>query len=151
MPLERPLPVSAGDRLQVQIQAHGNSAQWQWQATAHNRENGTSAGQNGSVHTTGDGQLRSSSLYSAKIKPLRTQNGEIDLFILSLMDGTRPAAAIARQAVDRFPLHMTGIEQALERVSSLAVYYSRWEGSEQRQHTNRQSQRMVSDDVGRDS
>ena len=149
LPLERPLPVSAGDRLDAQIQANGNSAQWQWQVTPQSGANGTSSSQKliGAVQTTRAGQLQASSLYSTSAMPTRTQNGEIDLFILSLMDGSRPAEAIARQTVDRFPAHLTGVEQALERVLSLAAYYSRWEDSKQPHPTNGPTQRMVSVDV----
>jgi protein arginine N-methyltransferase 1 len=142
LPLERPLPVSAGDRLDVRIQANGNSAQWQWRVTSQSGTNGTSSSQNEFVHTTGNGQLHSSSLCSPGAMPKRTQHGEIDLFILGLMDGTRSAEVIARQTLERFPAHLASVEQALEHVSSLAAYYSRWADNEQAQPTNGQTQRI---------
>ena len=151
LPLERPLSVNAGDRLAVQIQANGNSAQWQWQVTSQSGANGTSSSQNEFVHTTGNGQLHSSSLGSPSARPKRTQNGEVDLFILGLMDGTRSADVIARQTIERFPAHLASVEQALERVSSLAAYYGRWADNEQSQPTNGQTQRIVSDHVERHS
>jgi hypothetical protein len=52
------------------------------------------------------------------------EDGEIDRFILTSMDGEQPLGEIASRASDRFPSRFPRWEDALARVGRLSQKYS---------------------------
>jgi hypothetical protein len=53
------------------------------------------------------------------------EDGEIDRFILDMMDGNKPLREIADALMESFPNHFTGWNDALGRVGELSQQYSR--------------------------
>jgi len=119
LPLERPVAVSAGDQLHVQIQSSANGARWDWRVS-----NGQMAGFEG-VQTTHLGQLLpQANQRELKGKPVRNMEGEIDLFILNMMDGSTTVEEITKRTMTRFPLQFSAFNDALVQVQQAAIYYS---------------------------
>ena len=57
--------------------------------------------------------------------PARNEDGEIDHFILTQMDGHTPLGEIARRLVEQFPSRFAGWRDALTQVGKLSHRYSR--------------------------
>jgi hypothetical protein len=57
--------------------------------------------------------------------PKITDEGEIDLFILSLMDDETPQRVIASKVTERFNSRFTRWQDALSRVGELSQKYSK--------------------------
>jgi protein arginine N-methyltransferase 1 len=126
LPLEQPLPAMPGDRLRVEIEADANSAQWAWRVSRDGRtvqETSVTGEMSYSDQTTRSGQLipRTNGRF-ADLVPARSQDADVDLFILRLMDGATPVEKVARQTAARFPAHLS-FDSALTRVHSLVEYY----------------------------
>ena len=133
LPLEQPLPVVPGDRLRVEIQADANSAQWAWRVSRDGRtlQETTVTGEMAySGQTTRSGQLlpRTSGRF-LELVPARSQDADVDLFVLRLMDGIRTVEDVAYQTVARFPAHLS-FDRALARVHNLVEYYGCRMGSD---------------------
>ena len=129
LPLVRPLPVTAGDRLRVRIQAHSNAAQWQWQVCVQHGANGNVTVWDAiqADQTTLSGQLLAPAhLRALDYTPVRTAAGEVDLFILQLMDGSRSLEQIARRTATKFHTYFSSFDHAVEHVGSVIEYYGRW-------------------------
>jgi hypothetical protein len=61
--------------------------------------------------------------------PTLTEEGQIDRFILSLMNGERSLASIAELAATRFPHRFPDGRAALTRAGLLSVTYGRRSGT----------------------
>lgn len=119
LPLERPVAVSAGDRLHVQIQSSANGARWDWQVGLSHMAGSAS------VQTTHLGQLlRQTSQSDLAGKPVRSAEGEINLFILRMMDGSTEVEEIAKRTMTRFPLQFGSFNDVVAKVQQVANYYS---------------------------
>ena len=121
-----PLPILPGDRLRVEIEADANSAQWAWRVSEGGctvQETTVSGQMPYTDQTTRSGQLlpRINGRF-VELIPARSQDADVDLFILRLMDGVTPVEGVARQTAARFPTHLS-FEGALARVHSLVEYY----------------------------
>jgi hypothetical protein len=57
--------------------------------------------------------------------PSLNEDGQIERFILSLMDGTTSLEEIARRVCDKFPARFTTWSDALTRVGELSLKFSR--------------------------
>lgn len=129
MPLERPLRVSAGDQLIVQIETSDNSAHWQWRVSVYGSD-GEQGRQRQSIQfeqTTRLGDLPlPQRMRSPDYKPCRNLEGEADLLILRLMDGTMPVVEIAQRLRSSFPGRFPSMERALAHVYDLLQDYSPW-------------------------
>ena len=126
-PVERPLRVSAGDPILVGIRAKDNAEHWEWHITVDGSSNGNfhSKGRNRFMGKTLYGRLRSPmQQHSPDYVPVRTEEAEVDLMILSLMDGIRPLNEIARQAAVSFPAYFPSFSGALEYAAQLAEDYA---------------------------
>ncbi len=123
LPLESPLEVQAGDKLDLKIHTSLNAARWQWQI-AHQ-----AAGAGGITifpqQTTRDGEL-SALAATADLAhvPSRSTAGDIDLFILERINGTLPVAEIARQTETRFSNKFASDDTLLERIYDLMSRYA---------------------------
>jgi precorrin-6B methylase 2 len=119
LPLEHPVAVSSGDQLQVQIQASANGAQWDWRVSNEDKASSRC------VQTTHSGQLLQQANQSdLNRKPVRNMNGEVDRFILQMMDGSTTVEEIIRRTMARFPLQFRSFEDTLLQVQQVANYYS---------------------------
>jgi hypothetical protein len=119
LPLECPIPVSGGDQLHVNIQAIANGAHWQWQVSNGHTENGQS------VQSTLSGQFLEQAYRSnPNRKPVRNIDGEVDLFILRMMDGSTTVEEITRRTIANFSLQFNSFEDAQKHVYGLSELYS---------------------------
>jgi protein arginine N-methyltransferase 1 len=129
LPLEQPLPVRQGDSLSVQIQTKHNAAHWQWQVSTNGTAHGQASFQE-SVQphqATLAGELGAPpQTFSPDHKPVRTEEAQVDLFILSAMDGATTVKEIARQVSARFPIQFSTIDNALDHIHDLTEGYCRW-------------------------
>jgi hypothetical protein len=66
---------------------------------------------------------------SLELALTRSQDADIDLTILRLMDGVTPVEEVARQAAAQFPAHLS-FDSALARVQHLVEYYGCQMGSD---------------------
>jgi type I protein arginine methyltransferase len=128
-PWTQPVAVAAGDAISIDLKADliGDNYIWRWDTTIRD----------GRDPSRVKAEFRQSDFISAMLNPagLRkkaadhipalTGDGDIDLFILSLMDGARSSEEIARQAAGRFPARFRGWKDALARVGELAEKYGR--------------------------
>ena len=127
LPLEWPLEVKAGDRLDLRIHTSRNAARWQWQVTHHpvNEDGHFEPGDILPEQSTRAGEL---SAFTANedlsLIPARSSDGDIDLFILQRINGKLSVAEIARQTEKRFPNTFSGYEKLLERVYKLMTLYA---------------------------
>lgn len=56
---------------------------------------------------------------AASHTPALNEDGELDRFILGLMNGKAALGDIAQQAVERFPNHFAQLRDAVQRVDNL--------------------------------
>jgi protein arginine N-methyltransferase 1 len=126
-PWIEPVSLATGDRIEVTLHADlvGEDYLWRWDTRVKD--------DNGRVKA----DFKQSTLYGTPISPARlrkradsyvpaiTQDGEIDRFILSLMDGLAPQGDIARRVMERFPARFAKWQDALTRVGELSQKYSR--------------------------
>ena len=128
LPLESPLEVDAGDRLDLKIHTSHYAARWQWQVTHYPAAAAGQAASASSVlpeQTTKEGEL-SALVFTEDLSlvPLRNTNGEIDLFILQRINGRLPISEIARQTEQQFPDKFTSYESLLARIYKLIAVYA---------------------------
>jgi hypothetical protein len=128
LPLESPLEVKPGDRLDLSISTSHNAARWQWQITLHPLVVAAQVEPAGIIlpaQTTQAGELSAlTATEDLNLIPVRNTNGEIDLFILQRIDGMLSITEIARQTEDRFPDKFSSYENLLERIYKLVAQYA---------------------------
>jgi protein arginine N-methyltransferase 1 len=61
---------------------------------------------------------------AATYRAARNEAGEVDMFVLSLMNGTRATAEIATELLNRFPNKFANFKDALNHAADLAAKYS---------------------------
>lgn len=127
LPLEWPLEVNVGDRLDLRIHTSRNVARWQWQVTHY--------------QVMDDGQLELDTilpLQSTKsgemsafaatedlaFIPARNAKGDIDQFILQQIDGKQTVAEIVQQTANRFPNIFCSHANLLEHIYKLMTLYA---------------------------
>jgi protein arginine N-methyltransferase 1 len=128
-PIELPFRVSAGDRLSVEVKVRDNAENWEWRVTVNGSSNGSSGSQTASwfAGNSLSGRLVSPAHQrSPDYIPVRTEEAQVDLLVLGLMDGATPLGEIARQAAAQYPTYFTSYERALEYASQLSEDYARW-------------------------
>jgi protein arginine N-methyltransferase 1 len=128
-PWSRPVPLLAGDRVDVALKADlvGGDYVWRWDSRVLDRLNP------GQVKAS----FQQSSFYAVPLVPARlrklaashvpllNEDGQIDRLILEMMDGMVSLGDIARQVCDRFSTRFTSLQDALTRVGELSGRYSR--------------------------
>ena len=127
-PFETPLELTPGDEVAVQIEARRveGSYVWRWstRVTAADASQARVAFDQSSMRSAPVSMSRLRRREAAH-RPKLTEQGEIDGFIVSLMDGTRTLADIASRVSARFPQSFSDVDDALRRVSELSETYSR--------------------------
>lgn len=128
-PWVEPVPLEAGDAVAATLRADlvGGDYVWGWDSVVR------SGGPGGPVKASfrqstflgtplaGEGLRKRAATYRAAL----TEDGEIDRFILSRMDGATPLGDIARQTAAQFPGRFPQWRDALARVGDLAYRYGR--------------------------
>jgi type I protein arginine methyltransferase len=128
-PLAQPETLAPGDVITVSMAADlvGGDYIWRWDTTI--REQGDPA--------KIKAQLKQSTFYGAPLSlerlrrqeasyiPTLSDDGRVDYFILSLIDGQTPLMDIAQQIVKQYPDRFPRWQDALSRAAELAQRYSR--------------------------
>ena len=126
-PLSERHTISVGDQISVRIRSRENSSQWEWQISV--AKPGTNGG-NPAVRFDATGSTETGEMYpdkprSAKTRPSRNFEAEIDLFILQRMDGKFTQAEIATALTKAFVEHFNSNGAAQDRVQEVVDGYSR--------------------------
>lgn len=128
-PWSEPIALCPGDEVQVLIQANliGDDYVWRWNTKI------TSEGAANQVKAN----FKQSTFYSALLSPAQiakttanylpslTDEGEIDCFILTEMNGKQPLGKIAEALMEKFPGHFSSRNDALGKVGKLSQKYAR--------------------------
>jgi protein arginine N-methyltransferase 1 len=128
-PLEQPVALEAGDRVQVALRADlvGEDYVWSWNTTI------TGGGSPGCVkarfaQSTFHGEFRSPDTLrrgAANFVPRLGEDGEIERFVLTRMDGQTSLEEISRALAEKYPGRFPSWQDALSRVAELSRRYSR--------------------------
>ena len=127
-PWPTPVAVAAGDRVSVALQARllGGDYIWQWHTDIWEPDHPEQM----------KAQFRQSTLASQLLSPAQLRkrandyrptlslDGQIDQYILSLMQGTHTLEDVARHVFDAFSASFVDWQDALERVRKLSEMYS---------------------------
>jgi protein arginine N-methyltransferase 1 len=128
-PWPRPVSLQPGDVVTVFLQANlvGNDYVWRWDTCIHPKGPSPQA----------TARFQQSSLLGIPLSPaglrkraathvpLLDEEGQIDQFILGLMDGTHTLAEMASRVMSQFPDHFSTLQNALTHVGELSQKYSR--------------------------
>ena len=128
-PWPEPVALESGDRVIVDLAATlvGEDYVWRWDTCVRSREDAGRPKASFQQSTffgapLSPGRLRRR---AANHEPALDEDGQIVLFVLSLMDGVTPIEHIARRLAEHFPKRFSRWEAALERVAELSQKYSR--------------------------
>jgi protein arginine N-methyltransferase 1 len=128
-PIVEPVSVECGDVLLLELRADlvGDDYVWSWDTCVR------ADAPQGFIRAS----FRQTTFYGVPLTleklhrrgseyvPALASNGEIDHFMLALMDGRRPLREIAQAAAERFPSCFARWEDALSRAGELSLRYSR--------------------------
>jgi protein arginine N-methyltransferase 1 len=127
-PLEEPVEVSTGDRVEVAIEARLVEGEYSWRWSTRIAAEGSGSikaeFEQSMIHATPVSLSRLRRREAGHRAALR-EDGEIDRYALSLMDGATPLREIADRLAERFPEHLVNGNQALTRAAQLSEKYSR--------------------------
>ena len=131
-PFSKPVALDVGDNVNVTISADlvGGDYVWRWNTVVGapgNPERIKAAFRQSTFYGTplSPAELRRT---GAADVPTLGEDGEVDRFILLLMDGVNSLETIAKQLVEQFPGRFATWRIALNRVSMLSKTYSRRPG-----------------------
>ena len=128
-PLLRPVALAAGDAVSIRVCANlvGGEYVWRWETRVHERGDPTRVKADFKQTTFKGVPLSPERLrrQSSEYAPELDAEGEMDRFILSLMDGIRPLDEIARQLSEQYPDVFDTADGYLERVRELSLRYGR--------------------------
>ena len=128
-PFSNPIPLATGDTVSVEISANlvGEDYIWRWNTFV------LSQGQRGHVKA----DFKQSTFYGMTLSeatlrkrahnhnPTLNEEGQIDQFAFSLMDGQTPLGEIAHRIMEKFPKHFGKWYDALTHVGNLSLKYGR--------------------------
>ena len=128
-PLAEPVPVTAGDTVMINLRANlvVDNYVWVWQTRVLGQEGAEQVKANFNQSTAWGVPLSPAHLHrrAADYRPSLQEDGQVDQFILSLMDGARSVGEIAELAARRFPARFQTRHTALTYVADLSGKYSR--------------------------
>jgi protein arginine N-methyltransferase 1 len=125
-PWPEPVSLKTGDMLSVTLRANFVGADYVWSWETSLMRDGRKQGQfrqssfNGTILSPA--RLRK---HASDYQPVLTEAGEVERFILTLMDGRNSLEKIAHDLYDRFPQAFTSFDEARSRVGNLSERYSR--------------------------
>lgn len=128
-PWSDPVPLTAGDEVEVSIQANlvNDDYVWRWNTRIVSPQD----------RQRSKASFKQSTFYSALLSPAQlaktaahhvpalSDEGQIDGFILRQMDGSQTLGEIAESLLTRFPAQFANRNDALGKVGQLAQKYSR--------------------------
>jgi protein arginine N-methyltransferase 1 len=136
-PLQAPVTLEAGDQVSVVLRADlsGDDYVWQWRT----RITAASPGHEEGLEPAGEvkADFRQSTFHGAPIspsslrkreahyRPILGASGEVERFMLSLMDGQTTLAEIAERTLQAFPGFFADRMEALTRAGDLSVKHAR--------------------------
>jgi protein arginine N-methyltransferase 1 len=127
-PWTEPVPLAAGETVAValRVRAVGEDNVWCWdtRVTERGDPRRVKAGFRQSEFFGTPLSARPLRKQDAGHVPLLSLDGQVDQFILSLMDGRTSLGEVARRAADRFPGRFPRWEDALTRAGLLAAGYA---------------------------
>ena len=126
-PWTRPVDLCPGDQISILLQAAlvGDDYVWRWDSKVLDSQN------------SGKADFKQTTLYSTLLSPAQlakktanyvatlTNDGQVDRYILDMMDGNRALGEIADLLVRDFPDQFSGRNDALGRVGKISQEYSR--------------------------
>jgi len=128
-PWQDAVKLERGDVVNVEISAKliNGSYTWLWSAKVYagGRSEKIKVNFNQSSFFASPFSLEGFRKQEAAYVPSLDHMGEIDFFLLSLMDGSNTLEEIAHQATERFPDHFKSWKNALARAGELSKKYSR--------------------------
>jgi type I protein arginine methyltransferase len=128
-PFSYPIELVPGDEIAVTLSADlvGDDYIWRWNTRVVNEQNSEFVKATFKQSTFFGVPLSAARLHkkSASHVPLLNDEGEIERFILSLMDGKTALEEIAHQLAALYPTHFASYKAALDHVSELSQKYSR--------------------------
>jgi protein arginine N-methyltransferase 1 len=127
-PLLTPVPLAAADSVSVKLEADlvGDDYVWRWQTCVLTQGDPAQVKARFDQSTFFGAPLCPNRLHkrAAGYMPRLSEDGQIDRFVLGLMDGQRSLDQVARCLGQRFPARFATLEQALSHVGDLSQRYS---------------------------
>jgi type I protein arginine methyltransferase len=128
-PLQAPVVLAVGDTVSVHLRADltGDDYTWQWRTRVCAQGDARQVKADFRQSTFFGTPLSPVTLRKreAGYRPLLAEVGQVECFMLSLMDGQATLEEIARHTLQAFPDRFAGWSEALSRAGDLAVKYSR--------------------------
>jgi len=128
-PWSSPVDLGFQDTVSIDLRADlvGSDYVWSWETCVHNRQDSRRSKAHFRQSTFLGAALSPVQLRkrSSRYEPTLSDDGEIDLQVLQLMDGTRSNEEIARVVAERFPSRFQSRRDVLTRITDLADKYSR--------------------------
>lgn len=123
-----PVPLNQGDVIRLHLSADlvGEEYVWCWKTRVFeggNRESITAEFRQSTFYGTPWAPARLQKR-EASYKPILSEDGQIDGYVLARMDGKTPEEDLAKQLTSVFPGRFTDFKEALERVANLAEAHS---------------------------
>lgn len=124
-PLLQPVPVAAGDAVQVELQARliGEEYVWVWN-TRVEANGGVKADFRQSTFLSQPARPQELRKRAHDFRPVLGEQGRMDALVLGMMDGGATLEAIARALQGRFPERFPTWEDALSRAARLSQAYA---------------------------
>ena len=126
-PLLEPVSIDKGDTIDLCVQADlvEDQYMWRWHTSIHSDDNPQAIKVNFEQSTDMYSTVESDVLHESVLnfKPARSEAGEIDLYVLGLMDGRTSLEVIAQQAQERFPLRFKAPDESLFYVNVISQLY----------------------------
>jgi protein arginine N-methyltransferase 1 len=127
-PFSRPVALAVGDTISVALEAAlvGEDYVWRWSTCVLPPDVQVPVKARFEQSTFFGAPLSTDRLHkrASKYAPRLGEGGQIDRFILDLMDGTRSLDHLARTLAERFPTRFKQFDKALAYVGNLSEKYS---------------------------
>lgn len=128
-PWPEPQELAVGDRVSVNLRADltGDDYTWSWRSRICAGEDPDHAKEVFDQSTFFANLVSTEQLrrHEADSTPTLDENGQVDNFILSQMDGRTTLGEIARRTAENLPEHFSDWKEALTRAGELAVKYGK--------------------------
>lgn len=128
-PLPHPVPLAAGDTVSIRLGADliGNEYIWRWATHIVDGQDRHTVKADYKQSTFYGQPVTTQKMHkqAANFVPHLDDKGEVDLFILNLMDGSRSLEEIAQQTHKRFPERFPDWRNALARAGEVSQRHSR--------------------------
>ena len=127
-PLLEPVPIEKGDTIILSIRADLVEDQylWRWHTRINSGDNPLAIKADFKQSTSDSSlNIRQITERASVLRPSLGEEGEIDLFILGMMNGRTTLEKIAQQVQKRFPAYFKAPQEALLYVYDLSQQYSR--------------------------